>query len=176
MLHSCKYKSPLGTLTLIASNTDIKEVRLENQRFNNGAFESINKANPVLNQCEHWLTDYFEGKKPSPYELPLAPEGSPFRKRVWEILCEIPYGSVITYGDIAKRIAHERGIPKMAAQAIGGAVGHNPISIIIPCHRVVGAGFDLTGYGGGINTKIWLLEHEGHDMKNFYIPKKGTAL
>ena len=176
MLYFYEYMSPISALTVIADENNIKEVRLSKQRFNNGEINGINKKSPVIKQCTDWLDRYFAGDKPSPYELPLSPEGSIFRKRVWEILCEIPYGCVITYGDIAKRIAEERGIKKMSAQAVGGAVGHNPISIIIPCHRVVGNNGNLTGYGGGMPTKIWLLEHEKLDMSKFFVPKKGTAL
>ena len=87
--------------------------------------------------------------------------GGEFRQMVWKMLMEIPYGEVVTYGELAKRIAKQRGIEKMSAQAVGGAVGHNPISIIIPCHRVVGANGNLTGYSGGIQMKIQLLQHEG---------------
>ena len=102
-------------------------------------------------------------------------QGSDFRQRVWKILLEIPYGETMTYGDIAHRLAAQSG-GKMSAQAVGGAVGHNPIGVIIPCHRVMGAKGNLTGFGGGIATKIKLLEHEKTDMEGFYVPKKGTAL
>lgn len=176
MLYSYRYKSPIGMLLITADEKNIKEVRTEKQRYYIHNAVTEEKQNSVLKNAEDWLDRYFAGRRPSPCELPLAPEGSTFRKRVWEILCEIPYGEVITYGDIAKRIAKERGIEKMSAQAVGGAVGHNTISIIIPCHRVVGLNGNLTGYGGGIKTKIWLLRHEGLDMDNFYVPKKGTAL
>ena len=109
-------------------------------------------------------------------ELSLAPVGSKFRQEVWRILCEIPYGEVITYGDIAKKMAAKMGRTSMSGQAIGGAVGHNPVSIIIPCHRVVGANGSLTGYAGGIPAKIKLLELEGVDMSRLFVPKRGTAL
>ena len=112
---------------------------------------------------------------PLPSELPLRPNGGDFRQAVWKILCGIPYGEVTTYGAIAKKIAAQSGRP-MSAQAVGGAVAHNPISIIIPCHRVVGANGSLTGYAGGIAAKIRLLEHEGVDVSRFFTPKKGTAL
>ena len=95
---------------------------------------------------------------------------------VWKILCEIPYGQVITYGDIAKKIAQRKGLARMSAQAVGGAVGHNPISLIIPCHRVVGTNGSLTGYSGGLDMKIKLLEFEGVNMSKLFRPKKGTAL
>ena len=109
-------------------------------------------------------------------ELPLAPVGSEFRQKVWEILCEIPYGSVITYGDIAKRMAVMLNRPTMSGQAVGGAVGHNPISIIIPCHRVVGGNGSLTGYAGGIATKMKLLELEGVDMSSLFIPASSRQM
>ena len=108
-------------------------------------------------------------------ERGLSPQ-SFFRQGVWEILCQIPYGQLTTYGDIAKKIAEKMNRETMSAQAVGGAVGHNPISIIIPCHRVVGAAGSLTGYAGGIDKKIWLLKHEGVDMEGLFIPEKGTAL
>ena len=103
--------------------------------------------------------------------MPLAPAGNDFRQRVWQILCEIPYGKVYTYGEIARKIAREYNKEKMSAQAVGNAVGHNPISIIIPCHRVVGSNGSLTGYAGGIEMKIKLLKHEGVNMKGLFIPK-----
>lgn len=130
----------------------------------------------VFELTEKWLKLYFEGKDPGflpPYRL----TGSDFRKRVGEIMLEIPYGKTITYGDIAQKIAAERGLERMSAQAVGGAVGHNPISIIVPCHRVVGTNGSLTGYGGGMPKKVALLTLEGHDVeKEFSIPTKGTAL
>lgn len=106
----------------------------------------------------------------------LAPLGGEFRQGVWEILCQIPYGQLTTYGDIAKKMAERMNRVTMSAQAVGGAVGHNPISIIIPCHRVVGTTGSLTGYAGGVDKKIWLLKHEGVDMEGLFIPEKGTAL
>ena len=101
---------------------------------------------------------------------------TPFREAVWEILLTIPYGKTMTYGEIAGRIANEKGISRMSAQAVGGAVGHNPISLIIPCHRVVGTKGSLTGYAGGIDKKVQLLTLEKADMSSFFVPKKGTAL
>ena len=130
---------------------------------------------PVFDQTRNWLDRYFAGQAPSPEELPLAAKGSSFQHRVWDILSEIPYGSTVTYGDIAKQIAHATG-KKMSAQAVGGAVGHNPICVIVPCHRVMGPKGNLTGFGGGLDTKIKLLQHENVNMEGFYRPKKGTAL
>ncbi len=135
-----------------------------------------NKNERILIKTKKWLDEYFNGKKPEISELDLAPIGSEFAKKVWEILCEIPYGKVTTYGEIAKKMAKIMHKEKMSAQAVGGAVGHNPISIIIPCHRVVGANGSLTGYAGGIDKKIYLLKHEQVNMENLFVPKKGTAL
>ncbi|MGI5949240.1 methylated-DNA--[protein]-cysteine S-methyltransferase [Peptoniphilus sp.] len=121
----------------------------------------------IFRDTEEWLGRYFSGKRPSPSELKLNPRGSEFQKAVWNILVNIPYGEVITYGEIAQEMAKLRGKKKMAAQAVGGAVGHNPISIIIPCHRVVGKGKRLTGYASGIDNKITLLELEGVDLLGY---------
>ena len=126
----------------------------------------------IFVKTKKWLDRYFNGEKPKISELDLAPMGSDFAKNVWKILCEIPYGEVTTYGEIAKKMAKIMNKDKMSAQAVGGAVGHNPISIIIPCHRVVGSNGSLTGYAGGIDKKIKLLEHENVDMSNLYIPAK----
>ena len=114
----------------------------------------------ILRKTKFWLDRYFAGEKPDMDELSLAPQGSEFCKMVWGILCEIPYGEVTTYGEIAKKVAERTGKKSMSAQAVGGAVGHNPISIIIPCHRVIGADGSLTGYAGGIEKKVKLLELE----------------
>ena len=146
---------------------------LARQKYFQGSIKTeldFNDNIEVFQRTKAWLDRYFRGEKPEISELSLAPIGNDFRQNVWKILCEIPYGEVITYGDIAKQIAKKRGLLHMSAQAIGGAVGHNPISIIIPCHRVVGANGNLTGYAGGINTKIKLLEHEKVDISRFFIP------
>lgn len=116
------------------------------------------------------------GNGPGISELPLAPSGSEFRREVWRILCGIPYGEVMTYGEIGKRVAAEMGRKSMSAQAVGGAVGHNPISILIPCHRVVGSDGSLTGYAGGLVRKRRLLELEGVNLSRLFVPSVGTAL
>ncbi len=131
---------------------------------------------PVLLDARRWLEAYFAGEKPEISALTLAPEGSEFRRRVWRRLCEVPYGGTVSYGELARELARERGLESFSAQAVGGAVGHNPISIIIPCHRVVGAGGNLTGYAGGVERKLWLLRHEGTDVPGLKMPGKGTAL
>lgn len=132
------------------------------------------KELPVFAQTKKWLDIYFTGKAPD-FTPPLSMEGiSPFRRRVWEIMLTIPFGQTMTYGNIAKLIEKETG-KRVSAQAVGGAVGHNSISIIIPCHRVVGTGGSLTGYAGGIDKKIALLKNEGADVSAFALPKKGAA-
>lgn len=137
--------------------------------------EHIEKSLPIFDDVSKWLDIYFGGKEPD--FMPLVTfETTPFRKAVWDILVTIPYGKTMTYGEIADIIAGQKGIDKMSAQAVGGAVGHNPVSIIIPCHRVVGTGGSLTGYAGGIDKKIQLLKLEKTDMSGLFVPKKGTAL
>lgn len=135
----------------------------------------IEQETPVLAEAKRWLDIYFTGKEPD-FLPPLHPTGSEFRKAVWEILLQIPYGQTTTYGEIARQLAKKQGLARMSAQAVGGAVGHNEISIIIPCHRVVGTNGSLTGYAGGIHKKEQLLELERADMSRFFLPKKGTAL
>ena len=136
-------------------------------------------ATCVFDRAQEWLECYFAGEKPSPEELPLRPEGTDFQQMVWRELLHIPYGQVTTYGSLAKAVAQEMGRETMSAQAVGQAVGHNPISIIIPCHRVVGTDGSLTGYAGGLDRKIRLLELEGarytDAMKKIRLNRKGCA-
>ena len=179
MLYKTYFYSPLGKILIISDENNLKVLELEGQRFHDEFKEEeaiINEDVSILKKTKMWLEMYFKGLKPSIKELSLKPVGSDFRQKVWKILCEIPYGQVITYGDIAKQIAKQEGKKLIAAQAVGNAVGHNPISIIIPCHRVVGTNGSLTGYGGGIENKVKLLELEKVNMKNLYVPTKGTAL
>jgi methylated-DNA-[protein]-cysteine S-methyltransferase len=179
MYYTTTYQSPLGTLTLACTSDALVGLWTENQKYFGDTISEpmVEKSNmPVFKVAKKWLDDYFAGKAPEISELPLAPIGGEFRQNVWKILCEIPYGDVITYGDIAKKIAKKMKKDSMSSQAVGGAVGHNPISIIIPCHRVVGANGNLTGYAGGIESKFRLLELEGADMSKLFKPKKGTSL
>lgn len=179
MLYSAQYSSPLGSLLLASDEDSLVGVWIEGQKYfaDTVAGEVTEKGDlPVLAVARAWLDAYFAGRKPAVSDLPLAPQGGAFRKAVWDILCEIPYGEVITYGEIAKDMAARMDKASMSSQAVGGAVGHNPISIIIPCHRVVGTGGSLTGYAGGIDKKIRLLQHEGVDMSGLFVPTKGTAL
>ena len=174
MISTAHYNSPLGDILLASKDNKLIGLWIEGQKyFLSSIKEEIqeNSNDGVLLATKSWLDRYFNGQKPNIDELNLSPIGSDFRQAVWKILCKIPYGETITYNDIAKEIARQRKIIKMSAQAIGGAVGHNPISIIIPCHRVVGTNGNLTGYAGGIEKKIWLLRHEHVNMENFFIPK-----
>lgn len=178
MIFVSHYDSPLGILYLAADEEALKGVWFEGQKYfaselkENGTEE---KETPVLKRTREWLDLYFAGKDPK-FLPPLAPDGSEFRKEVWKLLLTIPYGKTMTYGEIGRKIAEMTGKKHMSAQAVGGAVGHNPISILIPCHRVVGTNGSLTGYAGGIEKKIGLLKLEQTDMYGMFVPKRGTAL
>lgn len=164
MYYSTDYASPVGRLTLASDGKNIVGLWMEGQKYFSGSIkESMSSRDdlPVFTAVKDWLDRYFAGEKPQVAGLALAPEGSAFRQEVWKLLCEIPYGEVMTYGAIAKKMAEKMNRQSMSAQAVGGAVGHNPISIIIPCHRVIGSDGSLTGYAGGLERKIWLLELEG---------------
>ncbi len=179
MYYSTTYSSPVGVITLACDGDYLVGAWNEGQKYHGGTISEalVEKDDlPVFDAAKTWLGRYFAGEKPGISELPLRPIGSEFRRNVWRILCEIPYGEVLTYGDIAKKMAAQTRKAHMSSQAVGGAVGHNPISIIIPCHRVVGAKGNLTGYAGGIKTKMKLLEWEGVDISRLFIPGKGTAL
>jgi len=179
MYFTTEYQSPAGIITIASDGTKLSGLWIEGQKYHgNILYDQMTPKEDIaiLHQTKKWLDRYFSGKKPAISELSLAPNGSSFRKDVWHFLCEIPYGEVVTYGDIAKKMAKKMNRQSMSSQAVGGAIGHNPISIIIPCHRVVGTNGSLTGYAGGIDKKIKLLELEEVDMSGFFIPKKGTAL
>lgn len=179
MIYTSTYKSPIGNLLIASKDNKLVGLWMEDQKYylSNFKEEIVETENlEILVKTKKWLDRYFNGEKPKINELEISPIGSEFRKTVWEILKNIPYGEVITYNDIAKELAKQKGIKKMSAQAVGGAVGHNPISIIIPCHRVVGTNGSLTGYAGGIKKKIYLLEHEKVNMDKLFVPTKGTAL
>ena len=161
MVYTCKYASPIGNMLLAADEIGLTGAWFEGQKHFTSTLtkEHTQKETEILTQAKNWLDVYFSGEDPK-FTPPLNPQGTPFRKAIWEILLRIPYGQTVTYGEIAKVFAQEKGLAKMSAQAVGGAVGHNPISLIIPCHRVVGVDGSLTGYAGGIERKRKLLELE----------------
>lgn len=153
------YSSPIGTLSLVADNHYLFGIWVEEESdFEKGLSENdvtVVESHPILNQITSYLETYFKGQDPDLSELPLAPVGSDFEKRVWNYLRGITFGMTVTYGQIAK------DLQVASAQAVGGAVGRNPWSILVPCHRVLGAGGRLTGYAWGLEKKAWLLRHEG---------------
>lgn len=181
--------SPVGELTVSSDGENLTGLWIAGQKYFAASFTpSLHDAQdakvahglatsdlPVFVEVRSWLDRYFEGEDPGPIPA-VKPSGSRFREEVWELLRAIPYGEVVTYGELARQMAAITGKSRMSSQAVGGAVGHNPISIIIPCHRVVGSDGSLTGYAGGIGIKERLLALEGLDMSRFYIPAKGTAL
>lgn len=177
MPYTAAYASPLGGITLASDGEHLTGLWFDGQKYfaDTLAGEHEPRELPVFQQTKEWLERYFQGDMPD-FMPPLALHGSPFRLAVWDILRGIPYGRVTTYGEIARLVAQKQGRKTMSSQAVGGAVGHNPISILIPCHRVVGSSGSLTGYAGGIEKKAALLALEKADMSRFTIPAKGTAL
>lgn len=176
MTYLTNLSSPVGRLSLASDGESLVGLWLEGQKYFAAGLEPETAERPdlpVFRQTAAWLEDYF-APKPLPPLPPLAPRGSEFRQAVWKLLLEIPCGKTTTYGALAKRL-NDAGV-SASPQAVGGAVGHNPISILIPCHRVVGSGGSLTGYAGGVDKKRFLLELEGADLSGLYMPKKGTAL
>lgn len=147
----CEYSSPVGTLYLTADAGGLTGIWMHPEKTEDF---------PVLSEGKAWLDTYFSGD-PAQITFPLNPHGTAFQRQVWDILLTIPYGQTTTYGAIAREMAIRMGKEKMSAQAMGQAVGKNPIGILIPCHRVVGANGKLTGYAGGLDKKEWLLRHEG---------------
>lgn len=176
MQYISQYKSPLGNIVLAADEIGLTGLWFEGQKYFALYLDKEHKKKeiPLFTKAKKWLDIYFEGQEPD-FKLPLHFMGTEFQNEVWEILYQIPYGKTITYGNIAKKLAHKKGIKRMFPQAVGGAVGRNEISIIVPCHRVVGSNGNLTGYAGGINKKIALLKLEKGFKDTFFIPKKSTA-
>ena len=177
MQYVTHYNSPIGAITIASDGTALTGLWFHGQKYFASTLSADYKEEnlPVFAEAKHWLNMYFSGNKPD-FTPPLCLNDSSFRMAVWQILQSIPYGQTITYGAIAKQLAAQSGQTKISAQAVGGAVGHNPISIIVPCHRVVGTGGSLTGYAGGIAKKIALLKLESIDVTKFTVPPKGTAL
>ncbi len=177
MQYKDTYESPLGSILLASDDEGLIGLWFFHQKY----FANILKKDAEQKEIEpiraakEWLDQYFSGNKPS-VDVPLHFIGTDFQKEVWNCLLTIPYGHTTTYGEIAQHLAEEHGGKKVSAQAVGGAVGHNEMSIIVPCHRVVGSNGSLTGYAGGIQRKMKLLELEGVDLSKFSVPTSGTAL
>lgn len=155
------YLSPLGKILLAAEEEQITGLWFWGQKHFPQRLEGapLTQGCPVLEQAKRWLCRYFAGERPEPFQQLLL-RGTPFQREVWQLLRQIPYGETVTYGELSKVLAGRRGVPRFSAQAVGGAVGRNPISLLVPCHRVVGAGGSLTGYAGGLERKRRLLELE----------------
>ena len=161
MQYTSRYRSPLGEMLLAADETGVTGLWFAGQKYfaRHLDKEQVEKEIPLFTTVKQWLDVYFAGSEPD-LTVPLHFTGTAFQNEVWGMLCAIPYGQTTTYGEIAKQLAARRGLPHMSAQAVGGAVGHNPISILVPCHRVVGLGGSLTGYAGGLERKRCLLALE----------------
>lgn len=165
--YTCTYASPIGPLVLTGDGEALTGLDFA------AGLGATEPTTPALREAKEWLDIYFSGIAPD-FMPPLHLHTTPFRALVCEIMQSIPYGHTVTYGEIARLAAARLGKDRMSAQAVGGAVGHNPIAILIPCHRVVGTGGSLTGYAGGIDRKRTLLELERVDMSRLFIPKRGT--
>ena len=177
MIYINEYDSPLGDIKLASDGISLTGLWFDGQKYFGATLPKCceKKDLPIFDETKRWLDIYMDGEKPD-FTPVLSYKTTPFRNAVLSILQSIPYGETVTYGEIARRIAMQNGSASMSAQAIGGAVGHNPISIIIPCHRVVGTNGSLTGYAGGIDKKIGLLTLEKVDMSGLFVPVRGTAL
>lgn len=177
MVYSKKYQSPLGEITLNSDGENLTAVCFEDGKdYGRYIKTSEEKDLPIFDETIKWLSLYFSGRDPGFIPKYKREDITPFRQEIIDEMLKIPYGQVVTYNDISKAISKKRGLKRMSSQAVGGAVGWNPICIIIPCHRVVGTNNSLTGYGGGINNKLKLLELEGIDISKYSVPTKGTAL
>ena len=165
------YQSPLGGITLTSDGAALVGLWFDKQRFfaDSVVQDHEEKSLPVFEQADRWLDLYFSGRDPG-FAPPVTLRTTEFRQAVCRIMLTIPYGRTMTYGRIAEIVARQRGVPRMSAQAVGGAIGHNPVSLIIPCHRVIGAGSALVGYGGGLDRKAALLELEHADLSGDFIP------
>lgn len=177
MQYTSSYRSPLGEILLAADEEGLTGLWFHGQKYFACGLDQEHEESylPLFLDVKRWLDIYFSGREPD-FMPPIHMMGTPFQLSVWEILQQIPYGGITTYSEIAGQIARKKGLAHMSAQAVGGAVGHNRISILIPCHRVVGADGCLTGYAGGIEKKVRLLTLERVNMASLHIPKSGTAL
>ena len=177
MEYTHAYTSPLGGITLASDGEALTGLWFDGQKYFGRGLSAAREERvlPVFAETIRWLDIYFSGREPD-FLPPLRARGTPFQERVWAALRAIPYGKTRTYGEIAAQIAQQTGRPRMSAQAVGSAVGRNPISLLIPCHRVVGANGSLTGYAGGVEKKRRLLLLEGVAPETFFVPQRGTAL
>ena len=157
-----KIKSPVGLLTVSSDGNNISGLWIEGQKHFLKTLDrdAVEQKLPVFEDVKNWLDIYFSGREPD-FMPPLSPKGSPFQQKIWKYLCGIPYGKTAAYGDLAKKFESQNKGRRMSARAVGGAVGRNPVSILIPCHRVIGKNNSLTGYAGGIAVKTKLLQLEG---------------
>lgn len=171
MQYTSAYQSPVGNILLAADEIGLTGLWFNGQKYYADKLdpEHEEKDLPIFETSKRWLDIYFSGQKPD-FMPPVHLIGSSFRVSVWKLLQQIPYGQTVTYKELAEKIAKKRGLDHMSAQAVGGAVGHNVISVIIPCHRVVGSDGSLTGYAGGLDIKKQLLSLEGVDMKQLLLP------
>lgn len=175
MLYTGTYHSPLGTLLLACSSEGLTGVWFEDQKYFAAGLapEHVELDTEDLACTRQWLDVYFSGREPDFFPR-LHLEGTPFQRTVWELLRHIPYGTLTTYGTLARDMARAMGRIHMSAQAVGSAVGHNPVSILVPCHRVVGTGGNLTGYAGGLDRKARLLALEGVDPERLRLPRNSS--
>lgn len=171
MQYISHYQSPLGSILLAANHNRLIGLWFDGQKYFAYCLDKTHKEKeiPLFQSVKRWLDMYFSGREPD-FSIPLHFTGTAFQHEVWQNLCAIPYGKMITYGQIAEQIALKRGLPRPSAQAVGNAVGHNNISILVPCHRVIGKNGSLTGYAGGMDKKLKLLSLEKADTQNLFIP------
>lgn len=167
------YASPLGIITMGSDGKQLTGLWFEGQKHFGDTLcdQPSHHALPIFDETRTWLGVYFQGKRPS-FTPPILLNDTPFRRTVWQLLLTIPYGETTTYKDIARQWARQHGVKSMSSQAVGGAVGRNPISIIIPCHRVIGTNGSLTGYAGGLDRKRWLLQWEQKSTDRFFMPQE----
>lgn len=179
MIYKWIYKTPDGfdDMVMISDGEYLTGLLFDNSRdVSKCIIDCEKKKLPIFEETSKWLDIYFSGNEPNFIPKYKINNLTPFRSEVIDIMNSISFGKVLTYNDISKIIANKRKLKKMSSQAVGGAVGWNPICIIIPCHRVVGTNGSLTGYGGGIKNKVALLTHEKNDMNKYFVPKKGKVL
>lgn len=173
MIYLQHFSSAMGKIVMASDGTNLIGLWFNKQKYFAETLTElpVEQPLPVFDQTVQWLKLYFQGERPD-FLPPISVSGSPFRLKVWNFLAQIPYGTLTTYGKIAKKIASEPNGKNVSAQAVGGAVAHNPVSILIPCHRVIGSNGNLTGYAGGIEKKLELLKLEGIDTSKLSLPKK----